>query len=261
MLNDFNANPTFLETPVGRVAFHHLSGSPKNPTVLFLHGLGSDMNGGKIEAGWAWCAQHHVPALRLDYPGHGASGGAFVNFTLSQALDAIDALLAAKGVEKFVPVGASTGGWLTLLLAEKYPSRVVGVVSLCNGLDFTETLYWQPLSAEKQAAWQRTGVYEEPTSDGGTWQLGYGLIEDGRQHLMNGAERLEKLTCPLRLLHGMADDVVPWTYSTDVAHQWGGDDVVVELLKDCGHRLNEPHAVAAVVRLLASLPVWAHEHR
>lgn len=53
------------------LAWARLAGS--GPTVVFLPGFRSDMNGDKATALAAFCAERHVGMLRFDYSGHGAS--------------------------------------------------------------------------------------------------------------------------------------------------------------------------------------------
>ena len=61
------------------------------------------------------------------------------------------------------------------------------------------------------------------------------------------------LTCPVRLLHGMADEDVPWETSRRLATALTGRDVALTLVKDGGHRLSEPHELALLGAAIASL--------
>src|SRR6185312_2253854 len=65
------------------------------PTVVFLPGFRSDMTGDKATALAAFCATRGQAMLRLDYSGHGSSGGQFEDGTIgrwaSDALAVIDA--------------------------------------------------------------------------------------------------------------------------------------------------------------------------
>ena len=87
------------------------------PTVVFLPGFRSDMQGGKAVEVAGLCAARGAACLRLDYTGHGASGGRFEDGTIGRwtedALLLIDRLTAGP----LVLVGSSMGGWIALLLA------------------------------------------------------------------------------------------------------------------------------------------------
>src|SRR5580692_5489048 len=73
------------------LAWCRLAGA--HPTVVFLPGFRSDMNGEKATALAAFCAARGQAMLRFDYSGHGASGGQFVHGTIGQwAADALTVL-------------------------------------------------------------------------------------------------------------------------------------------------------------------------
>ena len=46
------------------------------------------------------------------------------------------------------------------------------------------------------------------------------------------------ISCPLRILHGARDDVVPLSVSEDLVHQLAGGDVALTIVKDGDHRLS-----------------------
>ena len=56
------------------------AGTP--PTVVFLPGFRSDMTGDKATSLAGFCAERGSAILRLDYSGHGASGGSFADGTI-----------------------------------------------------------------------------------------------------------------------------------------------------------------------------------
>ena len=89
--------------------------------------------------------------------------------------------------------------------------------------------------------------------DGYTYQ--FGLFEDGRRHLIMRAEI--PLLCPVRLLHGMLDDAVPWRTSLRLAERLASPDVVVTLVKEGDHRLSKE---ADLARLAATLDELLTRH-
>src|SRR5438128_4912956 len=67
--------PDFLQIGDRRLAYIHRRGA--GPTLLFLPGYGSDMEGGKASALDGWAEREHRAMLRFDYGGCGASAGDF----------------------------------------------------------------------------------------------------------------------------------------------------------------------------------------
>ena len=124
--------PAYLPRPDGlRLAYRHRAGT--GPTLVFLPGYMSDMQGGKALALDAWAAANGRAMLRLDYAGCGESDGAFEEGTLASWRD--DARLvidAAVPDGPLILIGSSMGGWLALLLARDLGDRVTGLVGNAN---------------------------------------------------------------------------------------------------------------------------------
>ncbi|MDP1554800.1 MAG: alpha/beta hydrolase, partial [Hyphomonas sp.] len=83
-------------SPEGRrIAFRRTPATVGGVTFVWLSGFKSDMSGGKALAVEAWAKAAGHGALLFDYSGHGQSGGAFEDGTISDwradALAAIDA--------------------------------------------------------------------------------------------------------------------------------------------------------------------------
>ena len=61
------------------------------------------------------------------------------------------------------------------------------------------------------------------------------------------------LDCPVRLLHGMADNSVPWQTSVRLAEQLASRDVAVTLVKNGDHRLSGAADLARLGETLDAL--------
>ena len=222
------------------------------PGVVFLGGFMSDMNGTKAAALDAFCRARGQAFVRFDYFGHGQSSGEFSEATVGRwkddALCVLDNLTAGPQVL----VGSSLGGWIMLLLAMARPARVKALIGVASAPDATENLMWNRFSPELRATIQRDGQARIPSAYG---EEGYlitrKLIEDGRQHLIMG--KPIPVSCPVRLIHGMRDEDVPYRASIDLAANLQSDDVRVELVKDGNHRLARDQDLALLARTLESL--------
>jgi pimeloyl-ACP methyl ester carboxylesterase len=211
----------------------------------------SDMTGDKAMALQAWCEARGQACLRLDYSGHGASGGAFEDGTIGlwtqDALTVIDAVIDGP----FVLVGSSMGGWVALNVALARPDRLAALVGIAAAPDFTETLMWDAMALSEQATLLRDGRLEIPSRYGGTQIITRRLIEDGRRHLLLGGPIAVR--APVRLLHGQADTEVPWETSLRLAARVESQDVRVVLVKDGEHRLSRPRDIAILTGVLDDL--------
>ena len=223
----------------------------KGPMVVFLPGFNSDMAGSKATALRDWCASHGHAMLRLDYSGHGVSGGRFEDGSIGRWMN--DALLLIDRLTDgpLLLVGSSMGGWIGLLIALRRRARVVGLVGIAAAPDFTECMIWDGLTAAEQADLMATGRRIVPSQYGDPYIITRGLIEDGRSHLLLGTPIA--LDCPVRLLQGLRDDDVPWRHALDIAENLASDDVQITLIKDGDHRLSRDSDIALLCRTVATL--------
>jgi pimeloyl-ACP methyl ester carboxylesterase len=223
----------------------------REPTVVFLPGFRSEMQGEKGTHLAAFCAARGVGLLRLDYSGHGASAGRFEDGSIGRWTE--DALFVidreAKG--RMVLVGSSMGGWVALLVARSRPERMAGLLGIAAAPDFTETLMWQAMSPAEQERLLAEGSLTVPSEYGPPLLITRRLIEEGRRNLVLG-EPIE-INCPVRLLHGQRDPDVPWETALRTAERIGGDDVRITLVKDGEHRLSRPQDLALLSSTLAGL--------
>ena len=232
-----------------RLAWSHLSG--KAPTVVFLPGFHSDMAGSKALAVLDYCRSAGRAMLRLDYSGHGASGGAFENGSIGQWTDDARAIIEHRIEGAMILVGSSMGGWIALLLARAFGTRVAGLIGIAAAPDFTETLMWQSMAPIEQKALMEDGRISVPSDYGAPLVITRRLIEDGRAHLVLGEPIA--LDAPVRLLQGQRDPDVPWETALKLASQLTSDDVQVILLKDGDHRLSRPGDLALLTRTISTL--------
>jgi pimeloyl-ACP methyl ester carboxylesterase len=231
------------------LAWSRLDGA--SPTIVFLPGYHSDMNGEKATKLAAFCADRGQAMVRFDYSGHGASGGTFELGTIGSwaqdALTVIDHLTAGK----LILVGSSMGGWLALLTAQQRPERISAIVGVAAAPDFTENLMWEAMTFDERTILMRDHVLRIPSQYGDPTPITRALIEDGRAHLLLHGPIL--LDCKVRLLHGQADSDVPWETALRTAERLVTCDVQVILIKDGDHRLSRPSDLAMLLWTIALL--------
>ena len=246
-------SPDFLTRADGvRLAYRHQPGNPNRPGVVSLHGFRSDMTGQKGTHIATWCATNGVACTRIDYSGHGQSGGAFVDGCIGVWADDALAVLDAITIGPQILVGSSMGGWLMLLLARQRPERVAGLIGLAAAPDFTEDLIWDQMTEAQRAAMRRDGRIEEPSAYSDEPDIyTFRLIEDGRAQLvLRGTIPFDG---PVRLLHGQCDPDVPWQTALRLANALATDDVRITLVKDGDHRLSRGQDLGLLTHMLAEV--------
>jgi alpha-beta hydrolase superfamily lysophospholipase len=104
----------FHSTDGLRLAYRRREG--RGPTILFLPGYASDMDGTKAVALDAFAARCGYAMTRLDYSGTGSSEGEFEAGTLARWADEALFILENQTEGPVVLVGSSMGGWIALHL-------------------------------------------------------------------------------------------------------------------------------------------------
>lgn len=227
------------------LAYAHLPG--EGPTLVFLPGFASDMEGSKAVHLRDSRASRGQAMLRLDYAGHGASGGRFEDGTIgSWAADARAVIDAVVPEGRLILVGSSMGGWIGLLLARILGARLAGFVGIAAAPDFTEELMKPALPEAARAALARDGRVDMPNPYGPPTPLTAALLADGARHLVLSAPIA--IEAPVRLVHGQQDHDVPWQTSLRLAERITGPDVRVTLIKDGEHRLSREGDLAVIER-------------
>ena len=202
------------------------------PTLVFLPGYASDMEGTKAMALDAFATANGLAMLRLDYSGTGSSSGRFEDGTLAlwleEALAAVDELTRGP----LIVVGSSMGGWIGLHLALLRPDRMQALIGIAAAPDFTNWGFADGADAQRQ------GIAP------GFWQSGQQLL------LLDGEIAID---CPVRLLHGERDTEVPLEIAFRTMRALRSADVQLNVLKGGGHRLSELHEIDAILRTVADL--------
>ncbi|XP_067827056.1 palmitoyl-protein thioesterase ABHD10, mitochondrial-like [Heptranchias perlo] len=236
--------------PLPRLAYHRISA--QNPGVVFLSGFRSTMNGEKALALEEFCRSAERSFVRFDYTGCGSSEGNAVDCLLgdwkNDVLTVLDSLTAGPQIV----VGSSMGGWLMLLASLARPEKVAGVVGIATAADYFVTAFKQlPLELRNEA--EKTGQYKMPSkySASGFYPVKYDFIKESEEHCV--LQSSIPISCPVRLIHGMKDDIVPWQNSIKVAEQLESDDVDVILRRNGDHRMSRSDDIKLLITVVGDL--------
>ncbi|MER9656686.1 alpha/beta hydrolase [Mesorhizobium sp. M0152] len=246
--------PAFLDVDGSSIAVRHMAGSA--PGVVWLGGYKSDMLGTKAETLADWAGKEGRAFLRHDYSGHGESGGAFADGTISKWLSQSLAVFRHFTQGDQILVGSSMGAWIALRMVQELrkagDTSVVGLVLLAPAPDFTAELVEPALTEAQKRDLAGKGYFEEP-SDYSAEPYIYtrALIEDGRDNLvMTGPIDTH---CPVHILQGLADADVPASHALKLVSLLPADDVTLSLIPDGDHRLSRPQDLDMLVRVVGDM--------
>ena len=135
----------------GEVFVREQAGPPRTPPVLLLHGwtASADLN-------W-WRIYDRVPTvgplLALDHRGHGRGIRSDEPFSLEAAADDAAGLLRHLGTGPAIVCGYSMGGPISLLLWQRHPDLVKGLVLEATALEWRASL-------RERVVWKTMGFLE-----------------------------------------------------------------------------------------------------
>lgn len=233
-----------------RIAYRLRPAKPevKGPTLMFLPGYASDMEGTKAVEIDGFAAAAGLGYLRLDYSGTGSSGGEFGEGTLDRWLEEAVAAIDLVAQGPVLLIGSSMGAWLALHAALKRPDRVKGIVGIAAAPDFTD---WGITPEERQSLVE-TARFERANADGGPPQITHArFVASGTA--LRVLHNPIAIACPVRLVHGDKDEDVPVGVPFKLLDSIHSGDVQLTLIKWGDHRLSKPHEIETIVRTIAVL--------
>ena len=244
------SQPQHIVTPQGRdIAFHHTQGT--GPCVVFLGGFKSDMAGTKAIYLQDWAEKQGLPFLRLDYSGHGVSGGDFLDGAIGDWFEDAQAVIDAVVAGPVVLVGSSMGGWIALLLARAMPDRIAGLVGIAAAPDFTEVSMWAKFTPAQKADLAAGQVALPSEYSDGPYIITRRLIDEGRTRLVLRSPL--PLPFPVRLLQGTADADVPVSVALRLLDHATGPDIRLNLVKGADHRFSTDACLVMITDAVLSV--------
>lgn len=257
-----------VQTPLGTLALKHWpapGSASRRPTVVLFHGLFGDSDV------WAATALNlnraGLNVLAFDLPGHGASEVSAT--TLAGVVESLKAALQAEAWPSLVLVGHSYGAVVAARLAADTDLPVAGLALLSPagmGREVNSAFLDEVMAAEDDKmlaeALSYVTVKHQRASPSYLRQMLKrieaakpqlrALIDeavgpdDGLQH-NSIREVLPVLACPVVIIQGREDGVMPWRHVLNAPSQVG-----LHLLSDVGHM---PHweATALTQRILLQL--------
>lgn len=223
--------------------------STSKPGWIFISGYGADMQGPKATFIFELAQKTKTNCLIFEHFGHGTSSGSLDEGTIGRWKEDTIAFLDEFTEGPQILIGSSLGGWLLLLAALERPQRVHGMIGIASAPDFTET-YWNAMTPNQRKALMRDGEVDL-TIWGRTRRISRILVEDGRANFV--MNRPLHYSCPVILLHGEKDDLIPWEISQKLLEHIDAPSVTLTLIKNGDHGLIRPQDFDVLKSALLSL--------
>ena len=217
------------------LSYRHLKFSEDTvkPGWVFISGYGADMQGAKAAYIFELARKTKTNCLIFEHFGHGTSSGSLLEGTIGRWKEDAIALLDEFTKGPQILVGSSLGGWLMLLMASKRPERIQGMIGIASAPDFTN-IYWDSMTQDQREVLMNKG-HVDIFQWGSNRTITRNLIEDGRNHFVMG--NTLHYPCPVILLHGQKDEIIPWESSQKLLEQIDAPFVSFTLIKNGDHGL------------------------
>lgn len=177
------------------------AGDPDAPRIIYIHGTPGSADG------WADFLVAPVPgweAVAVDRLGFGKSGpkGGRAEPSFEAQAQAIAPLLVERGGQWPVLVGHSLGGPIAARLAAAHPGKVGGLVIVAGSLD---PAHENPGILQRIASTGFVRFFLPRVLDNSMGELDAALAQTTLL-----APELHKVVCPVTIIHGVNDRLVPF---------------------------------------------------
>ena len=229
---------------------HHPAENHSAGAAILCHGMESHKNSEKLIFLGQELARRGILALRFDFSYVGESSGKFEDITYSGEVEDLRAayeLVRQRCDGRIALFGSSMGGTVALMFAAAEP-QVAAVATLAAPLH-PEHFPSRVLSPAGLQRWRQRGF----TRYNGQ-RLNLAMLEDLESIDVPSAAR--KIDCPVLILHGDADEVVPVAEAHEL-HSCLKNTKRLSILKDADHGLSD---AATMQRAMLEALDWLTDH-
>ncbi|CAI27198.1 alpha/beta hydrolase [Ehrlichia ruminantium] len=226
--------------------------SDSNVSIVFLSGFQANMQGAKATALYNYCKAHNFNLILFEYLGHGESDGQLIDYSISDwyknSIDVIDQLTPPNS--SHIIIGSSLGVWMMFLLAMSHPHRVSNLISLAGAPDITESLF-KSLTTVQQDELLKYGhvTFLSSNEDSRSRVITRYMFEDGRKNLILNREFIN-IECPVTLIHGMNDTIVPYNVSLTLAEKIRSSYLTLRLIRSSDHSLSDDISLTIIFKAI-----------
>lgn len=221
----------FINIKNRKIAVINSTPQAGDKAIMWCGGFASTMEGTKASFLAEWAHTNQVNFLRFDYSGCGASSGDFYDSFISHWKEDARTVFERFAKPKQILIASSMGAWAAWDIIKHHADRVSALILIAPAPDFTEKLLSEKFKSKLASV--GTLPLDDPSGP-----LSHGLVEDGKKELVMG-EPL-KLSCPVHILSGLDDEVVPLSHVLEVVELLDAPSVQLTLIKGGDHSLSAP---------------------
>jgi alpha/beta superfamily hydrolase len=229
---------------------HHPADKSIRGAVILCHGMDSNKDSEKLVHLGRVLAKRGIPTLRFDFAYVGESSEKFENITYSGEVEDLRvacSFMRDRYAKKIGILGSSMGGTVALLFTAEDPG-IAALVTIAAPVH-PEAFPLRILNPEQLQRWRDRGF----TFYNGQ-RLNLALLED--LETINVLQSARKIVCPVLIIHGDADEVVPVEEAHELNACLAGRKKLL-IMKGTDHRLSDP---VIMQQALTEAVDWLTEH-
>lgn len=223
----------------GQTLVGKLSPGPLPTPIIMVHGFGSTKEeNGKFDKIAKIINREGYPVFQFDFAGCGESDYQAISHQ-SEIEDLISAInfLESQGFKQFALFGHSMGGLISAkVMSEPHiENRIKAIVLLAAATQSMQHWWEEQYSDEQIKKLKKEGELTIPTPHNQfqkSFTISSNMLEESKN--INQKELLEEIRCPVLLIHGDEDNLVPLKQSVD-AMQFLSEESELVTLKGANH--------------------------
>lgn len=230
----------------------HVPSESNPPVVVMCHGWTGNMHshGLFVECAEALCDEGFM-VLRFDFRGSEHSEGEFSQVTVRGEVSDLRRVLKTLpklgcDPNRLGVLGYSLGGLVTLMGAKNAKAMVLWAPTSNPAEEFKRILGDGKLGELEKKGY--TWFVKEPSPYRRTVRFKVGLPFWREIQRLNPVNEVEGLKCPVRVIHGVKDDLVDYRHSLELMkHLPANSDL--KLVEDANHMFDQPEHASKLVKL------------
>lgn len=182
------------------------------PLVILSHGFASSKENTTYTIMESLLKDFEISSFRYDFFGHGESEGKLEDITTTRSIQNLKGAyrhFRDRSYSKIGLVGSSFGGFISMLCAPDWKDLLFLALK-CPVSDF-ELVQRQRRTPEELEDWKKKGFIQYKLGQDYEFKINYSFFEDLQKH--NGYTRAPEIQTPTLIVHGTADESVPYVQS------------------------------------------------
>ena len=229
-----------------KISYRYYKRSKK--TLIFLHGLLSDMDGKKSNFLNNYCKKNKISYLCFDFQGHGRSSGEFTNFGISDWYNDLDNIIKYLKIKNFILVGSSMGGWVAIIYALIHPRKVTKLIGIAPAPDFTTKLIWKNFNTHQKNKIKNNKIVKQKVSSDFNYYYSPALFKRSKKYLI---EKIKgNFLGETIFLHGGQDKAVPYGYNDSFNFSKKFKNFKNILIKHADHSLSDKESLITLSKFI-----------